>query len=230
MPLYLSHRSALEYWRSYPTDAACPRFARVKEIRRLSRAFDAKKTPDSLAGDTASKGLSRPAHILVPDKRSRCQSGHVVSHVCRAPVPPRSLVPISEDAYSSTPELCFVHMADSLTFSRLVCLGFELCGSYSLNAANPKGFVGRIPLSSASRIATYLDDAGGMRGIRGHSVAYGSCSDLSVADASLRLIFVHAICPQVFDASSSLAKRSAFRCELVSYDTAGFSGTVLSTK
>ena len=164
MSLYLCHRSSLDYWRSFPSDAKRPPCART---RVLAHGFPEGITPlvavERIEG-AVSGNLRRPVHILVPDKGSRCQSPYFVSHVWQHAMPPRTLVAVSDGLYVAAPELCFVHMATTLDIPRLACLGFELCGGYSVSTGDQRGFIDRTPLTSVARIESLLDEIKGMRG------------------------------------------------------------------
>ena len=61
----------------------------------------------------------------------------------------------------SSPEFCFLQMASQLSLVRLIMLGYELCGKYSLpNQDDPEvsapGFYTRQPLTSKKKLAAFL--------------------------------------------------------------------------
>ena len=159
MNLYLSHISALEFWRSLPPKAARPPYARVKAIPASHTKFDLGLI------DTLPTACSHPVHILVPDKQSRIQTQKIVSHVLQGPLPAKSLVRLSDSVYASSPELCFVQLAGSVCLVKLIRLGFELCGSYALSRVDGRGFEVRSPLTDVSSLEEYLSAAKGMYGI-----------------------------------------------------------------
>ena len=66
-----------------------------------------------------------------------------------------------------SPEACFVESVSDMSFIRLVELGLELCGTYSLDWNTRKGFRERTPLTSVRRILCVLDGMDpGLREIR----------------------------------------------------------------
>ena len=106
-------------------------------------------------------------------------------HLFTGPLPGSSILRASDDVLVSSPELCFFQMASQLPLVKLIELGYELCGSYSLinsdgvgpgqaagqaagqtagqaasqaatgQAATGQGFLQRPPLTSAKRLDVF---------------------------------------------------------------------------
>lgn len=163
MSLYLSHISALDYWRSLSPDAERVPCARVKAVSSPGIGFDPIEVLRGFAGSDL-REYRRPIHILVPDKGARIRSKHITSHLWRGAVPPNSFVRASKDAYVASPELCFLQEADT-DLRKLICLGYELCGSYAVRRLSGQGFVNRKPLSNTLKMNAYAASAQGVRGI-----------------------------------------------------------------
>lgn len=88
-----------------------------------------------------------------------------------------------------SPEACFVESASDMSFIRLVELGLELCGTYSLDWKTKKGFRERTPLTSAQRILRLLDGMdSGVRGIRRAKRALAWVRDGSASPKESQLI------------------------------------------
>ena len=64
--------------------------------------------------------------------RARRPSKAVAPHVCSKPLPDGAFVDAGDGLYVSSPEFCFFQMADVYPLGRLIAMGTELCGSYSL--------------------------------------------------------------------------------------------------
>ncbi|MCL1895345.1 MAG: hypothetical protein FWG03_02225 [Clostridiales bacterium] len=69
----------------------------------------------------------------------------------------------------SSPEFCFLQMAGQLTLAKLIELGYELCGVYSMPNADDKnvperGFYNRQPLTSIKKLKAFLDSMPGVKG------------------------------------------------------------------
>jgi len=80
---------------------------------------------------------------------------------------------IGERLMVCTPEFCFLQMAESFTLIKLIELGYELSGGYSIPLANEqvvpeRGFYNRAPLTSAKKLRVFLN---GMTGVKGHQKA-----------------------------------------------------------
>ena len=73
----------------------------------------------------------------------------------------------------SSPELCFLQLAGQLPLSKLVLLGYEFCGTYSIpisgDPATPGcGFFERTALTSSKELRAFIDS---MSGVKGHQKA-----------------------------------------------------------
>jgi len=73
----------------------------------------------------------------------------------------------------SSPEFCFLQMAERLILVRLIELGYELCGTYSIPLADETeipeiGFYKRQPLTSVNKLSAFLKI---MPGVKGHKKA-----------------------------------------------------------
>lgn len=57
----------------------------------------------------------------------------------------------------SSPQLLFLQLAQSNDFAKLMKMGLELCGSYSINEYSPDGFISRLtPILDSKKLQTYL--------------------------------------------------------------------------
>ena len=77
-------------------------------------------------------GLSLPLDIMVGERSARRPSKDVRPHVCSKPVPDGAFVSVGDGLCLSSPEFCFFQMAAEYPLAKLVALGLEFCGSYSL--------------------------------------------------------------------------------------------------
>lgn len=171
MPVIFSHDTALEIMRSVPPQ--------TRLLQILEGEISASKTGFStdyreLARmDLADFGVHRrPVHVLIGRGRRRCQSRGVVSHeFARQGIRFESLwgfrrrSGIEGTAYVCNPGTVFAQMARGLSLTRLICLGYELCGTYSQFAAEVSGFYDRPALLTRDRAFRQLDLLEGMRGL-----------------------------------------------------------------
>jgi len=126
MEIIISHMSALEYWRLYGqkkinTDAK-------KRRKRLQDAIPSL----SLVCDLVPEGLSYPVNLLVGAPGARRESKMVRPRVYTRPTPEWGFIEIGNKAMVCSPAFCFFQMAADLPLLKLIELGYELCGSYSL--------------------------------------------------------------------------------------------------
>ncbi|MDR3315902.1 MAG: hypothetical protein LBS98_05450 [Coriobacteriales bacterium] len=92
--------------------------------------------------DAGNLGLTMPLNILVADAPARKVNKLVVSHVCRVSLPKGCFFDAGNSLLASSPELCFLQMAGDMPLLKLIELGFELCGTYSMPAGADDEAVG----------------------------------------------------------------------------------------
>lgn len=165
MRTIISHTSALEFWRSAVSDTGSARErCRISELPTAAPfAQDMSSHPLVRSGI-----LSMPVHVLALE--SRKNSAALTIHRTR-PLPEESLRAIilpglREPLFVTRPELTLVQMASLLSFSRAVHLGYEFCGTFAPDESQPYGVRKRNPLTSSEKIASYLDRAEGIRGVK----------------------------------------------------------------
>jgi len=78
------------------------------------------------------RGLTFPMDIMVSELGARRPSKVAVPHACTKSLPESALVDAGDGLYVSSPEFCFFQMAGEYPLAKLIALGVELCGSYSL--------------------------------------------------------------------------------------------------
>lgn len=123
MAIFIGHTSALEYWNGHDTPCVMPSKAKPK----------AGETPfwtTELEALTSREGLSLPLHILVARKEDRRDTLCLKSHVSDGRRPKPSFAKLANGFFVSTPEACFLELAQSLSFNEMLLAGFELCGFY----------------------------------------------------------------------------------------------------
>ena len=107
--------------------------------------------------------VSEPVSLIAASSRGRRNSSRARYRMHGGTFPSHSFVKIGKGVYICSPELCFLQMALSLSFTELLLLGYEFCGCYTTHQG---GYEQRPPLSNVVRIQAYLDRAGSMHGIK----------------------------------------------------------------
>ena len=106
--------------------------------------------------------------IAVPSSDARIRSKNATCTTYAGGMPEKSFLDIGNGIAISGPELLFAELAESMHPVEHLMLGHELCGSFARNAEDP--YNGNIvynlkPLTSAAKIARFLEEAKSMRGI-----------------------------------------------------------------
>jgi len=130
MDVIISHKSALEYWRLYGNN-------KISSSARQRR----KRLPDSIpklaiVRDEMPSSLTFPINIMVGGQSAKRTSKIVRARAHTGPIPEGCFVGIADGLAVSSPSLCLFQIAGELPLVKLIELGFELCGTYSLPARN----------------------------------------------------------------------------------------------
>jgi len=164
MDIIISHQSALEYWRVH---RALP----SGSVKRMRESGPPNNPPTTM--QVRCLGLEQPVHIMIRNPGSRWSSHTMVQHVFTSKTPAGCFVKVSDKLFVSSPEFCFLQLADHLPLIKLIELGYELCGMYSQPATNDpspseRGFYNRQPLINAEKLEAFIAS---MPGVKGHKKA-----------------------------------------------------------
>ena len=150
MPLILSHKSALEFYR-LSDEGYVASLPRIRNASALACA-----APDaSCASRLAGLGLELPISVLNNSSSRLTNSSHI-AHKRFAASPPDAYLKLDDGLFACSPELVFLQLAGTLSVVELICLGYELCGFYPDEKNGRSGVLGRKPLTSVSRIRETL--------------------------------------------------------------------------
>ena len=167
MKPYLSHHTALGYWREhFPLDSELGLPARVEGLEMCaSRKSD---VAGSIPEEFVNPDL--PIDVLIFDERERRRSRGVRCHTWKTALPTNAFFG-ARGVYVSSPEFVFLQLANELTIAQLVALGCELCGTYVLL---PRGVThpGALdespkrlsPLTSGDKLREFVDALGKANG------------------------------------------------------------------
>ena len=176
--IFICGHSALEYWRFVPSlpargGAIAPSACRAGGgashpwaegdggVLDFAPNVDAACTlASSVLG-----ALASPLEVMVGRERHRRHTPLMSCRLYSRPLPARAFVRAARNVLVASPELCFVDMSCHLSFEQLVCLGFELCGTYMPPLPGSEELRRRPgPLTSKADIAAFLGLVCGMRG------------------------------------------------------------------
>lgn len=161
--LYVSHNSALTYWRTNP-----PRYVMEGGDRDIRSLRNCARTVDDFQSFNVSESDfgRRPIDILVPGSNPPRCSDRFRPHKQYKQLPRHALYPLWDGVFVTSPELCFVQMCQSLSFVEALELGMELCGTYALRPGGIEGMVQRdYPLVDVETLRRHLQVWQGFSGL-----------------------------------------------------------------
>lgn len=115
--------------------------------------------PYQLVGLANPPSPSHPFEIAVPSASSRPKASFVHATVYRDQIPAGSFIRVSQEFAIPCPELLFLELASVMEQASLELVGYELCGTFTRDSANPRtGNVthGVRPLTTVHNIRRYL--------------------------------------------------------------------------
>ena len=193
MSIFISHTSALEYWRIH-------REAPALKAQRRKIALPRRLTEADIGLVEQLDGLKSPLHVMLGRAGARKvsrQATAVRQHVFSSEVIGDCFVNCGEGLFVSSPEFVFLQLAAELSLVKLILLGYELCGRYSLGEegasandsaeADSRGFDLRPPLTDTARIAAFLQRMTGVKGHKKATLALRYISDNSLSPMETRL-------------------------------------------
>jgi hypothetical protein len=179
MEWVISHQSVLEFWRKAPAKEALAK--KALQVRKLSDELMSAKI---LLAKNPCK-LSAPIHVLVGSANARNVTRNLVCHVTSSHFPRGSFIQVESGLVASSPELCFLQMAGTLSLIELIKLGFEFCGYYRLDdvSSDSHGFRADQALTNISKLKAYVAASSNVKGIKNarralQYIANGSASPM----------------------------------------------------
>ena len=167
MNLIFDIASSIDFWRKkYPANRAPKAPAqllppsdcatRIADIRALVESRNARDLC----------GIGGGKLDVLAFNTSRCrQSEYRAVHEWRGPIPEGSFYELCPNVFVESPPFMFLQAASILSLSSLIAFGDELCGFYSFDQREARGFRRRsMPLATKQELARCLDQAKGCRG------------------------------------------------------------------
>lgn len=172
MSIFLSHRSALEFWASASAGARilalCNEPGRPPSWRTRDRLPDGCNVTFEDVRKTLNEHpdtLTAPLHVVVPQENARSRSRQASCHVSSGAFPRGSFIRIGKGAFVSSLELCFIQMALELPLTALIRLGFEICGTYGIATVGRVDYARTEPFTTLARLSRFVESAGSMPGV-----------------------------------------------------------------
>ena len=163
MKLFVSHISALRYWRREEGLGDSVR-ARITSLNSaIGNVKDAKQLDPTTHG--LIMGIEHPLNVLICRKEDRRYARSLKPRVWREGLPYNAFRRIAPNLYVSSPEFVFVQMSAQLSVVELAQLGNELCGGYFLLPRT--GFskhVNKKPLTTRTKLVNFVKSVPNARG------------------------------------------------------------------
>lgn len=160
MRLVLFGISAFSYWLCAP---AAPDDSRRISAKILKNCEPVVESVRYLAN--ALPFIPRPYHVSTTSHAKRSLREAVCHLVVRAPKG-KAFYRAESGVFVACPELCFVQLAQSLSFHELVRAGNVLCGNFHLDAGAAGALCRRDALTSKRRIEMFVRANPGIKGVK----------------------------------------------------------------
>ncbi len=164
MSIAFSHISALEVLRYITAHGGCTSLCSddltLCELPRAGWRQLKSAHPTASEVFAANDGLhcylTTPIHFMVAGRANQRRGKDVICHVYTKPPPPGALVRIGSGDLAASPELCLLQLASTASLSKTVQIGYELCGTYSIDAYASSGFTRRDPLTTPELCRSFM--------------------------------------------------------------------------
>ena len=163
MNLYVSHMSAMRYWRQSEGLATSLRTKARSLANAMPSVKDARKLRPREHGLIMSEQC--PLDVLVGNKDVRRYATEFRPHLWTGDVPVHAFRKIAPSLYISTPEFVFLQLAPLFSVEELAQIGNELCGGYYLLGKG--GFKEHEDLRTLTTRAKLAEFVSRMHGARG---------------------------------------------------------------
>lgn len=188
--------SALEFWLSGVSAFPPNQFSvQNRKLVSLPEEYRIPYSQEIYRDISAKYHLSLPIHVMA-EKASGRISNQFLS-ACKRPkyLPKDSFIKIN-DIYMSSPELCFVQVANKIPLPKLIEVANNLCAAFSLDRNATYGQSSRKPVVTVQDLNDYLCRAAKFSGIKKarkaiHYATDGSFSPMESKLATLAALPVH---------------------------------------
>lgn len=161
--LYVSHDSALHYWRTNPPAYVLDGLR--QNVRKLQGCPSSAEEARSLVLSEYDFG-SWPIDVLVPQKAHRVDGNRLRHHVQSADLPPHALCPVYGGIHVVSPEICLVQACAARPMLEAFEIGMELCGTYALRPGATEDEASRdYELIDAARFKRHVETWRGLHGL-----------------------------------------------------------------
>ena len=112
------------------------------------------------------RAFPKPISAMVFDSRHRRWNDMCHARIWSDRVPQRGLVQIADEAFVVSPEFLFLEFARRFDLPQTIALGYELCGTYSINPLTGRALFNLPPITTAAKLKRFVMDAGSVHGAK----------------------------------------------------------------
>ena len=161
--LYVSHDSALHYWRTNPPSYVLDGLR--QNVRKLQGCPSNMEEAHSITLSENDFGPP-PFDVLTPPNASRIDAARLQHHIQSADLPPHALCPVYGGIHVVSPELCLVQTCATHPLIEAFEIGMELCGTYALRPSALEDKADRnYSLVDAARFQRHVETWKKLRGL-----------------------------------------------------------------
>lgn len=163
MYILISHRTALQFWRSDRSLLFRNASARRDATSRAERTLEKGERPVLPDGVQLPFECHPPFEVLVSRPSARPRSSLLTGRLWSGSLPKGSFVQVGNGVLAPSPEFLFLLMASDLSLEKLVYQGMELCGTYAQRKEGGTEY-NLPPLTCVSKLKAFVEGAAGVRG------------------------------------------------------------------
>ena len=161
--LYVSHDSALHYWRTNPSAYVLDGLK--QNIRKLQACPSNIDEARSFVLSEMEFG-SWPIDVLVPPGARRIDAERLKYHVQTADLPSHALCPVYGGIHVVSPEICLIQVCATHSILEAFEIGMEFCGTYAVRTDSTEDEAKRdYTLVNAARFRNHVEAWSGQWGL-----------------------------------------------------------------
>lgn len=183
--LFISHLSALQFWRSHDLSPS----GGIAISRKTTLRDSCSTLRESLplirsAGPTTGRvfgageritlesamnelGIGEPPlHVMVNALSKRRTTTNLATHLYEHPLPEGSFCRVDEHVYVASPELTLAQLTLEMPLVDVLEIALEFCSGYALEPDSESGFIERPAITSSKKLASYAKHLAGRHGAK----------------------------------------------------------------
>ena len=179
--------SALEFWLSGVSTFPANQFSiKNRKLVSLPEEYSIPYSQELYRDISAKYHLSLPVHVMAEKASGRISNQFLSACIRPKHLPKDSFIQIN-DIYMSSPELCFIQLANTLPLPKLVEIANNLCAIFAFDKNAAYGQSPREQLLSVQNIKDYLCGVKKLSGVKNARQAISYAADRSFSPMESKL-------------------------------------------